>query len=305
MTLLGIIDICFGTEHSDGNRFNAWQILYTLVGSLGALGIAYLVFRWNQRFTKTKYANDKKEAREEKYTYFVTMVKEIPKITAGQVSLYQQHIKIIKADPIKYYPADSFIITTLKRLSESNDNEQYLHSFLSASRIKDKQECINSFKDLYSYIDYKYSTLLRAFEYHEHVKNEKEKTIEKFIVAVKDLEDYVGNYLRDVKDNTDVPQEVVVLNIFKNYCDKKIAGGANNFTLSYKELAMPLATNLLKLNPENYSNNSLGILDKAKAVKNAYELFFHKNKFEIANFENLIEQMQAYDNELNDILAKL
>lgn len=302
---LGIFNFYFGDTPPLPPTVSWTQILIALIGPTLGFFTAWIMLNQTQRKNRENQDRDKKKAREEKYTYFVTMAKEVPKIIAGQVSLYKQHIETIKADPIKYYPPDSFIITTLKRLSEANDNEQYLHSFLSASKINDKQECTDLFKDLYSYIDYKYFTLLRAFEYHEDVRNEKEKVTEKYIAAVKDLEDYVGNYLRSTKENTTNKEEIVVQKIYADYCDIKRKSTANDFTPSYRDFAMPLALNLLSLNLEDYSNNSREVLDKSKILKNAYELFLHKNKFEISNFESLIEQLQGYDHELKAVLEKL
>lgn len=302
--ILGIFDFYFG-ENPPSSSINWTQLTIALIGPLAGFLTAWAMSNRTQRKNRENVEHEKKITRQEKYLYFVSMVKEVPKIISGQVILYQNHIKVIVEDPLQYHPPDSFIITTLKRLSEEKDNEQYLHSFLSTSAILDKQKCIDTFKDLYSYIDYKYHTITKGFEYHDRVKAEKEKIIDNYIIAVKELEDFIGNYLRDVKDITDNKEEIVVLEVYKNYVGLKHKSKPNDFRLSYDSFAIPLAINLLQLNLEEYSENSRAILSKSRTVKVAFDLFIHKNKFEIINFNNLIVQLKAYDKEFYEILNQL
>lgn len=300
---LGIIDLHFG--NTPPPSINWTQILIALIGPIAGFLTAWKMSNVTQRKNRENQELEKRSMRQEKYSYFVTMAKEVPKITAGQVQLYREHIKIITADPIQFHPPDTYIITALKRLSEANDNEQYLHSFLSASGIEDKQKCTDLFKDLYSYIDHKYFTLLRAYEYHDHVLDEREKITEKYIDTVKDLENYVGDYLREIKDEPTEGEEKVTLDVYNNYCKLKQNGKPNDYRISYESFAIPLAIKLLELNLKEYNSGSKGILSRSKAVKSAFELFLHKNKYEIINFNNLIGQIEEYDKEFHAILEKL
>jgi hypothetical protein len=297
MTLLGIIDLYFGPDPSSGNKFNGWQLLYTFVGSLGALGIAYLVFKWNQDFAKQKHETDKAEIRDEKYLFFTMMISQIPDIVDSQIKIYKDHVKSLKKPFVgDYTAATRQTITTLKRIYESNDNEQYLHSFIKLVNLEDPKKKTNLFLDIYSCVDMMYLTLTRHYDFLDKIFNRIQEAYSTYSIVLRDLEFNLVEAITNPEFPKKWPKEHdIISKIFFGVGEKP-----QEFDTPVKELLPPLIYNFAGP-PPSESDLVRTILIKVKKVNEAYQEFQSIIDDEIENHINAIESLSSE----NSILKRL
>jgi hypothetical protein len=305
--LLSIIDLYFGQNPETPGGFKLWPFINTVAGSIigssAGFGTAYYMFSCNQKSIKENHEQDRKELREDKFIFFRSMVMDIPRIVDSQISLLKDHIEqlptIKKSD---YQTVNKQVFTTIKRISESNDNEQYLHSFISTVKGPSKEEKIQLFIGLYSIIDVLYLTLKNLHDASEILRERVSTQLEEMARATNAFIDWLFVVINDTEFQEQYPKEFAfAIGVFTNYLEK--SDDVLNAEDVKEFLLKPFFAEV-----KNTSNECLIIRDsaiKAKQLRTIVNSLDTRFAEEINEYNQMIESLTDANETLKAICKAL
>lgn len=141
------------SSNSSANIYDVCKdFVLPIVAMIATIWLAFRIFVKETRQNSKRENKIKLERENEKLKFFSSLVKESFTSIEQQLQNMTQNIALTKTDNISFHYLRHIPLNNLKRISESNSIEEFLHSF--TSRYRNDPDKVKTFQVIISSIDY-------------------------------------------------------------------------------------------------------------------------------------------------------